>query len=150
MQVKIKKLSSKIGEEIGLPQYATAGSAGIDLAACIDQPITLNPGEIKKIPTGIAIQIPSPAYGGFVFPRSGLSSKHGLNLANCVGVIDSDYTGEILCPLQNNGSLPYEVQPGERIAQLVFIPVLQPDFIWVDHLEKTERGVGGFGSTGNK
>lgn len=150
MQVKIKKLSSKIGQEISPPYYATSGSAGIDLAACIDQPLTLEPGEIKKIPTGIALQIPSPAYGGFVFPRSGLSSKHGLNLANCVGVIDSDYTGEILCPLQNNGSAPYTIQPGERIAQLVFLPVVQPELVWVDELSMTERGTGGFGSTGMK
>ncbi|AZR72409.1 deoxyuridine 5'-triphosphate nucleotidohydrolase [Anoxybacter fermentans] len=150
MQVKIKKLSEKIGKEFKAPTYATKGSAGCDLVACIDKPITLKPGEIMKIPTGIAIQIPSPAYAGFIFPRSGLSSKHGINLVNCVGVIDSDYTGEIICPVQNNGSEPYIIEPGERIAQLVIMPIVQVDFVWVEELDETERGAGGFGSTGKK
>ncbi|MCG8531115.1 MAG: dUTP diphosphatase, partial [Desulfovibrionales bacterium] len=112
MQIKVKKISEMIGREIKIPNYATKGSAGIDLAACIDEPVTLEVGEIKKISTGIAIQIPSPNFAGFVFPRSGLSSKHGINLVNCVGVIDSDYTGEIICPIQNNGLVPYSIEPG--------------------------------------
>lgn len=150
MQIKIKKLSEMIGREIKIPNYATKGSAGIDLAACIDKPVTLAVGEIKKIPTGIAIQIPTPAFAGFVFPRSGLSSKYGINLVNCVGVIDSDYTGEIICPIQNNGSAPYCIEPGERVAQLVIMPIVQADLFWVEELEETERGAGGFGSTGKK
>ncbi len=148
MQVKIKKMSPKIGQEVKFPHYATSGSAGIDLSACIDEPMVLKPGEIQKIPTGIAVQIPTPEYGGFVFPRSGLSSKHGINLVNCVGVIDSDYTGEILCPLQNNGSQIYTIQPGERVAQLVFMPIVQVELVLVEELVETGRGTGGFGSTG--
>ncbi len=148
MQLKIKKLSDKIGNEIKAPQYKTKGSAGMDLAACIDEAIVIKPGEIRKIPTGIAIQISSSDYGGFIFPRSGLASKHGINLVNCVGVIDSDYTGEILCPVQNNGPAPYTIEPGERIAQLVIMPVVQADIVWVDELTETDRGTGGFGSTG--
>ncbi|MCK4260796.1 MAG: dUTP diphosphatase [Halanaerobiales bacterium] len=148
MQLKIKKLSDKIGKEIKVPQYKTKGSAGMDLAACIDESVTIKLGEIRKIPTGIAIQIPSSEYGGFIFPRSGLASKHGINLVNCVGVIDSDYTGEILCPVQNNGLEPYTIQPGERIAQLVIMPVTRADVILVEELDNTERGAGGFGSTG--
>lgn len=150
LQVKFKKISSKIGQEIKEPAYATPGSAGIDLSACVDEPIILQPGEIRKIPTGIAMQLPSPAWGGFVFPRSGLSSKFGINLVNCVGVIDSDYTGEILCPVQNNGPEMYTIQPGERIAQLVIMPVQQVEMVWAENLEETERGAGGFGSTGKK
>lgn len=148
LQVKFKKVSAMIGSEVKEPGYATAGAAGIDLAACLDEPVTLQPGEIRKIPTGIAMQLPSPAWGGFVFPRSGLSSKFGVNLVNCVGVIDSDYTGEIICPVQNNGSEAYTIQPGERIAQLVIMPVVQAEIVWTENLEETERGAGGFGSTG--
>lgn len=147
MQLRIKKLSEKIGQEIKAPAYATNGSAGIDLAACIDEPILIKCGEIKKIPTGIAMHIPE-GFGGFVFPRSGLASKHGINLANCVGVIDSDYRGEVICPVQNNGPADYIVQPGERIAQLVLMPVLQAELVFVEELADTERGAGGFGSTG--
>lgn len=147
MQLKIKKLSLKIGTEIKAPMYATDGSAGFDLAACIDEPASLLPGEIRKIPTGIAIQIPV-GYGGFVFPRSGTASKYGVNLANCVGVIDSDYTGEVICPVQNNGSEPYTIEPGERVAQLVVMPIAQCELVFVDELTETSRGAGGFGSTG--
>ena len=147
MQLKIKKLSEKIGTLIKNPQYATDGSAGLDLAACIDEPVLLKPGEIQKIPTGIAIQIPV-GYGGFVFPRSGLASKHGINMANCVGVIDSDYTGEVICAVQNNGFAPYTIEPGERIAQLVIMPVAHCELTFVEELSETERGAGGFGSTG--
>lgn len=149
MKLKIKRVSNKIGTEFKEPKYATPGSAGSDLVACIDEAITLEPGQIKLIPTGIAIQIPSAGYGGFIFPRSGLASRNGINMANCVGVIDSDYTGEIKCPIQNNGQEEYTIQPGERIAQLVIMPVVQAEFEYVDNLEKTERGAGGFGSTGS-
>lgn len=148
INVKIKKLSDKIGKEINTPQYATAGSAGMDLCACIDAPVTLGPGEIKKIPTGIAIQLPDNTAAGFVFPRSGLSSKHGISLINCVGVIDSDYTGEIICPVVNHSEGSYTVNPGDRIAQIVFMPVCTAELECVEELAATGRGGGGFGSTG--
>lgn len=131
-----------------LPEYATPGSAGMDLSACIPGEITIKPGEIVKVNTGIAIQIPHSGIGGFVFPRSGLSSKHGISLANCVGVIDSDYTGEIICPVINHSSSDYTIKPGDRIAQLVFLPVIKARLQETDRLEATERGSGGFGSTG--
>jgi len=130
------------------PEYATAGSAGIDLSACISENIIIKPGEIVKVSTGIAIQIPHKGIGGFVFPRSGLSSKYGISLANCVGVIDSDYTGEIICPIINHSCSDYTIKPGDRIAQIVFMPVLNVKFQQTDKLEETERGSGGFGSTG--
>ena len=131
-----------------VPEYATHGSAGMDLSACIPKDITVKPGEIVKVNTGIAIQIPDSGIGGFVFPRSGLSSKHGISLANCVGVIDSDYTGEIICPVINHGSSEYTIKPGDRIAQIVFLPVLKARLQEAESLEATERGSGGFGSTG--
>ncbi|MGE5629825.1 MAG: dUTP diphosphatase [Caulobacteraceae bacterium] len=130
------------------PAYATKGSAGMDLSACIDRDILVKPGEIVKVPTGIAIQIPDIGIAGFVFPRSGLSSKHGVSLANCVGVIDSDYTGEIICPVINHGKNDYIVKNGDRIAQIVFMPVFTAAFREVSELAETERGSGGFGSTG--
>lgn len=131
-----------------LPEYATSGSAGMDLSACIPSEIVIKPGEIVKVNTGIAIQIPNSGIGGFVFPRSGLSSKHGISLANCVGVIDSDYTGEIICPVINHSSTEYTIKPGDRIAQIVFMPVFKALLQEVDKLEATDRGSGGFGSTG--
>lgn len=130
------------------PVYATPGSAGMDLSACIPSEINIKPGEIAKVSTGIAIQIPNRGMGGFIFPRSGLSSKYGVSLANCVGVIDSDYTGEIFCPVINHGSSDYTIKPGDRIAQLVFLPVINVRLEETDKLEDTERGSGGFGSTG--
>lgn len=131
-----------------IPQYATAGSAGMDLSACIESDIVVRPGERVMVKTGIAIQIPHSGIGGFVFPRSGLSSKHGISLANCVGVIDSDYTGEITCPVINHSSSDYVIKPGDRIAQIVFMPVFKAKLQEVDELEATDRGTGGFGSTG--
>nr|WP_026174309.1 dUTP diphosphatase [Effusibacillus pohliae] len=148
MQVSVKKVSPLIGERFPLPYYATPGAAGMDLCACLDEPVVVPPGGKVRIPTGIAIQLPSPAYVALVFPRSGLASKHGINLANSVGVIDSDYTGEIQCVVVNQEQTMYTIQPGERIAQLVILPVLQADLRLVDELQPTERGSGGFGSTG--
>lgn len=132
-----------------IPEYATAGSAGMDLSACIPSEITIKPGEIVKVNTGIAIQIPHKGIGAFIFPRSGLSSKHGISLANCVGVIDSDYTGEIICPVINHSSNDYTIKPGDRIAQMVFMPVINARLQEAERLEATERGSGGFGSTGS-
>lgn len=147
--IKYVRTSSSNDCKVKIPEYATAGSAGMDLSACIPAEITVRPGEIVKVNTGIAIQIPHSGIGGFVFPRSGLSSKHGISLANCVGVIDSDYTGEIICPVINHSSSAYTIKPGDRIAQIVFMPVLNVKLQETDVLEATSRGAGGFGSTGN-
>ncbi len=146
--VKFIRTSSGIDMNIKTPEYATTGSAGMDLSACISEAIVIKPGEIVKVNTGVAIQIPHSGIGGFVFPRSGLSSRHGVSLANCVGVIDSDYTGEIICPIINHGNSDYTIKPGDRIAQIVFLPVLDVKLQETDKLEETERGSGGFGSTG--
>jgi len=147
--IKYVRTSIDKGREVKIPEYATAGSAGMDLSACIQEELIIKPGEIVKVSTGIAIQIPHSGIGGFVFPRSGLSSKHGISLANCVGVIDSDYTGEIICPVINHSSSDYTIKPGDRIAQIVFLPVLKAKLQETGKLEATERGAGGFGSTGN-
>lgn len=146
IEVKIK--FTEHNTEKKLPFYATAGSAGMDLSACIDEDITLPPLGRALVPTGIAISLPSAEYGAFVFARSGLATKKGITLANCVGVIDSDYTGEIKVGLINLSNEEYTVKNGERIAQLVIMPVNQVKPVLVDELDKTERGAGGFGSTG--
>ena len=143
MEVKIKYLNDKAIK----PEYATDGSAGMDLSAAMDAPIVLKVGGRAMIPTGIAMQIPK-GYGGFIFPRSGLAYKKGISMANCVGVIDSDYTGEIRVVLHNISCHDYTVNPGDRIAQMVFLPVALADLTVVEELEKTDRGSGGFGSTG--
>ena len=148
MELKIKALSPKIGTDIPLPRFATAGAACMDLSACVDQPVTLAAGERRLIPTGIAIALPSADYVALVFARSGLGIKHGVVPGNCVGVIDSDYRGEIMVGLYNSGESEYTVQPGDRIAQLMVTPVVQADVELVDELDETERGAGGFGSTG--
>lgn len=144
MFIEVKKLNDKAK----LPCRATADSAGADLCACIDDDIALMPGERRLIPTGIAFAVPT-GFGGFVFPRSGLSSKFGVSLANCVGVIDSDYRGEVKVPVINHSSEPYTIKAGERIAQLVIMPVDLCEYGFSDELDKTERGEGGFGSTGS-
>jgi dUTP pyrophosphatase len=148
MELKIKALSEKIGREIPLPHFATGGAACMDLCACMDESITLNAGERHLVPTGIAIALPSAEYVALVFARSGLGIKKGVCLSNGVGVIDSDYRGEIGVGLVNLGDAPYTVQPGDRIAQLMVVPVVQPTLTVVDTLDETERGAGGFGSTG--
>lgn len=144
MNVDVKK----VNEKARLPMHATDGSAGADLYACIDEDIVIEPGERKLIPTGIAIGLPYSGCGGFVFPRSSVSSRYGVSLANCVGVIDSDYRGEIKVPLINHSSETYTVKNGDRIAQMVILPIIVPEFIECDELEETKRGAGGFGSTG--
>lgn len=148
MELKIKPLSPKIGREIPAPYYATPGSAAMDLHACMDQAVVVPAGGRAVIPTGLAIALPSADYVALVYARSGLGIKHGIAPANCVGVIDSDYRGEIKVGLQNSGSEDYTVQPGDRIAQLMIAPVLQARLTLVDELDDTQRGAGGFGSTG--
>ena len=161
MELKIKAVSPKIGSDIPLPFYATPGSAAMDLHACMEEAVVIPAGGRKVIPTGIAIALPSPDYVALVFARSGLGIKHGIAPANCVGVIDSDYRGEILVGLQNSGDTDFTIQPGERIAQLMLdeykpglaahlmvTPVVQAELKIVDELDDTQRGAGGFGSTG--
>ena len=148
MELKIKPLSDKLGKEIPLPAYATEGSAGMDLRACIDEPVTIPAGGRAGIPTGFAIGLPGPEWAALVFARSGLSIKHGVCLANGVGVIDSDYRGEIVAALANQSGEDYTVEPGERVAQLVIVPVAQASLTVTDALDDTQRGAGGFGSTG--
>ena len=148
MELKIRALSPKIGTEIPLPKFATAGAACMDLCACIDAPVTLEAGARALIPTGIAIALPSADYVALVFARSGLGIKQGVCLSNGVGVIDSDYRGEIGVGLVNLGQTDYTVQPGDRIAQLMVTPVVQPTVVQVSELDDTDRGAGGFGSTG--
>lgn len=148
MKLKIKAVSPKIGRELPWPQRATAGSAGLDLAACIEEDIIISPRQLMKIPTGIAIALPGPEYVALVFARSGLGIKHGIALSNGVGVIDSDYRGEIQVGLTNLSHTPYTIQPGDRIAQLVLTPVVTPEVEITAELEETSRGAGGFGSTG--
>ena len=141
---KIKKLR----ENAKIPFRATEGSAGMDLYACIDEPVTLGGGEKAVIPTGIAIELPSAELAAFVFARSGLAIKHGIGLLNSVGVIDSDYRGEVMVGVINQISTPYTIQPGERVAQMVIMPVSMMPTQEVCDLDETERGAGGFGSTG--
>ena len=148
MELKIKPLSPKIGKEIPAPYYATPGSAAMDLHACIDQAVVVPAGGRAVIPTGLAIALPSADYVALVFARSGLGIKQGVCLANGVGVIDSDYRGEIGVGLVNLGDSPYTVRPGDRIAQLMVTPVVRPTVVPVSELDETDRGAGGFGSTG--
>ena len=144
MTVYIQKLDPRAQA----PERATAGSAGADLHALLDEALTIPPGGRAAVPTGIAIGLPSPDTVGLVFARSGLAVKHGIGLSNGVGVIDSDYTGEIRVGLINQSAVPYDLHPGERIAQLVVMPICRPELVEADTLEETERGAGGFGSTG--
>ena len=148
MELKIKALSPKLGKEIPLPSYATAGSAGMDLRACVDEPVTVAPGQRVAVPTGFAIALPDPGWVALMYARSGLAIKHGLAPANCVGVVDSDYRGEIVVALQNYAGEAYTIQPGERVAQMVIAPVTQARINVVEELDETARGAGGFGSTG--
>lgn len=148
MELKIKALSSKIGTDIPAPFYATPGAAAMDLHACMDEAVVIPAGGRRIIPTGIAIALPNADYVALVFARSGLGIKHGIVPANCVGVIDSDYRGEIMVGLQNSGDTGYTVQPGDRIAQLMITPVVQASIAMVEELDDTARGAGGFGSTG--
>lgn len=148
MELKIKAVSSKIGTQIPVPFYASTGAAAMDLHACVDAPVVIPAGKRAVIPTGIAIALPSADYVALIYARSGLGIKHGIAPANCVGVIDSDYRGEIMVGLQNSGDRDYTVQPADRIAQMMIAPVIRADVKLVDELDDTARGAGGFGSTG--
>ena len=146
--IELKVLDPRIGDSIPLPHYATDGSAGLDMRACIDDAITVQPGETTLIPTGIAIHIGDPVLAAVLLPRSGLGHKHGLVLGNLTGLIDSDYQGQVFISCWNRGSTSYTVQPGERIAQMVFVPVEQVKFSVVDEFDDSDRGSGGFGHSG--
>lgn len=146
--VNVKILDSRINGEFGLPHYATEGSAGLDLRACIDGEIELSPGQTELIPTGIAIHIDDPKYAAVLIPRSGMGHKHGIVLGNLTGLIDSDYQGQLFVSCWNRGSGAFTINPGDRIAQMVIIPVVQAEFNIVENFEETVRAEGGFGSTG--
>ena len=147
--VKFKVLDERIGREFPAPQYVTTGSGALDLIACTHTPLSISPGKVELIGTGLAIHIDHPGYAAVILPRSGLGHKKGIILGNSVGLIDSDYQGELKVSCWNRSQVAYTLMPGERIAQLMFIPIVQPDLQQVDEfLEATERGEGGFGSTG--
>lgn len=146
--VQVKILDERLGTSIPLPEYATHGSAGLDLRACIDQPISLKPGETVLIPTGMAVFIENPEWAAMLLPRSGLGHKHGIVLGNLVGLIDSDYQGQLMVSCWNRGSEAFTIDVGERIAQMVIVPVIQVGFDLVSEFTQSARGEGGFGSTG--
>ncbi len=146
--IKLKILDTRLGNEFPLPEYATEGSAGVDLRACVDEAVTVNPGDTILIPTGMAIHIGDPSLAAVLLPRSGLGHKHGIVLGNLVGLIDSDYQGQVYVSCWNRGAEPFVVQPGERIAQMVLVPVVQARFEVVDDFEESQRGAGGFGHSG--
>jgi dUTP pyrophosphatase len=146
LQVRI--LDARLGSEFPLPQYATAGSAGLDLRACLAAVLRLEPGQAELIPTGLSIHLADPNLAAMILPRSGLGHKHGVVLGNLVGLIDSDYQGALMVSCWNRGALPYEIQPGERIAQLVVVPVVQVQLTIVSEFGASERGEGGFGHSG--
>ena len=147
-KIQLKVLDSRIGRDYPLPAYATAGAAGLDLRALLDAPLTLAPGDSSLIKTGLAIHIGDPHLAAVILPRSGLGHKHGIVLGNLVGLIDSDYQGELMVSCWNRGKNAFVVEPGERIAQLVFVPVVRADFEVVGDFAASERGAGGFGHTG--
>ena len=147
MQVKI--LDQRIGSEIPLPEHATEGSAGLDLRACIDSTLTLLPGAVELIPTGIALYIQDPGLAGLLLPRSGLGHKHGIVLGNLVGLIDSDYQGQLFVSCWNRSDQPFSIEVGDRIAQLVIVPVVRTSFNLVEEFDTTDRGSSGFGSSGS-
>jgi dUTP pyrophosphatase len=146
--LKIRILDHRIGKEFPLPHYATAGSAGLDLRACLDAPLTLVPGQAELVPTGIAIHLDDPGLAAVLLPRSGLGHKHGIVLGNLVGLIDSDYQGQVMVSCWNRGKADFTIAPGERIAQMVVLPVVQVDFEIVENFAESHRGAGGFGSSG--
>jgi dUTP pyrophosphatase len=149
-QLAVKILDPRIGQAIPLPTYATSGSAGMDLRACIDKAITLNPGQTELIPTGMAIHIEDPSLCAMLLPRSGLGHKHGVVLGNLVGLIDSDYQGQLMVSCWNRGSIPFVIEPAERIAQMVLVPVVQAQLTIVDDFDTSLRGEGGFGHSGRQ
>ncbi len=149
-KIQLKILDDRIGKDIPLPAHATEGSAGMDLRACMDTTITLEPGQTELIPTGVAIHIADPSLAATILPRSGLGHKHGIVLGNLVGLIDSDYQGQLFVSCWNRGDKTFNIEVGDRIAQLVFVPVVQCDFDVVDEFDESDRGEGGFGHSGSK
>jgi len=146
MKIDLKILDARMRDQ--LPAYATSGSAGLDLRACLDEPLTLEPGSTHLIPTGLAIHLADPGYAAMILPRSGLGHKHGIVLGNLVGLIDSDYQGQLMVSTWNRGTAAFVLNPFERLAQLVVVPVVQAQFNLVEEFTDSARGVGGFGSTG--
>ena len=149
-QIEYKILDSRIGKEFPLPAYATTGSAGMDLRACLDTALTLQAGATELIPTGLALHIADPSLAAVILPRSGLGHKYGIVLGNLVGLIDSDYQGQLFISCWNRGQASFVIQPGERIAQIVFVPVVQVALTQVQEFNQTERGAGGFGHSGRQ
>ncbi|MCP4075986.1 MAG: dUTP diphosphatase [Gammaproteobacteria bacterium] len=147
-KIQLKVLDPRVGKDFPLPEYATDGSAGLDLRACIDEEIILQPGQTELVPTGLAIHIEDPALAAVILPRSGLGHKHGIVMGNLVGLIDSDYQGQLFVSTWNRGNDDFSLKPGERLAQLVFVPVVQAEFELVDDFDQSQRGEGGFGHSG--
>ncbi len=147
-KIQLKILDTRLGKEIPIPDYATTGAAGLDLRACLDVAVVLNPGASLLIPTGLAIHIDDPALAAVLLPRSGLGHKHGIVLGNLVGLIDSDYQGQVFVSCWNRGDTAFTINIGERIAQMVFVPIVQVEFEQVESFEQSPRGAGGFGHTG--
>src|SRR5262245_40012639 len=148
-KLQVRILDPRVGRDMELPRRATSGSAGFDLRACLDAPLTLEPGKAELVPTGIAIHLEDPGLAAMLLPRSGLGHKHGIVLGNLVGLIDSDYQGEVKVSVWNRGERAYTIQPGERIAQMVVVPVVQVDFDVVEEFEASTRGAGGVGRSGH-
>ena len=147
-RVQLKVLDPRVGNEFPLPEHATEGSAGVDLRACIDAPLEIAPGQTELVPTGMAIHIEDPGLAAMILPRSGLGHKQGIVLGNLVGLIDSDYQGQLFVSCWNRGSEPFTLEPGLRLAQMVIVPVVQVDFDVVEEFSASDRGAGGFGHTG--
>ena len=150
MKVQVKVLDARLGQEWAMPAYATTGSAGLDLRACLDEAIEIAAGETVLVKTGLAIYIEDPNFAGLILPRSGLGHKHGIVLGNLVGLIDSDYQGELMVSVWNRGQNTFRLEPGERLAQYVLVPVVQAAFEQVEEFVATGRGAGGFGHTGKQ
>ena len=148
-KIQLKILDARVGKDFPLPEPATAGSAGVDLRACLDAELVIEPGQTELIPTGMAIYIEDPGLAAVILPRSGLGHKHGIVLGNLVGLIDSDYQGQLFVSCWNRGAESFVMEPGTRLAQLVIVPVVQPQFEVVDEFGESERGAGGFGHTGH-
>lgn len=149
-KIDVKILDPRVGKEFPLPTYATSGSAGLDLRACLNDAVELSPGDTTLVPTGLAIHIADPSLAAMMLPRSGLGHKHGIVLGNLVGLIDSDYQGQLMISVWNRGQDSFTIQPGERIAQMIFVPVVQAEFNLVEDFDATDRGEGGFGHSGRQ